>query len=520
MTMQKKNTRRFCWYHLLFIVAILFTCVVSYFVTRDCIDSDASSELILAEHLSKTGGILSADWCYSTEIRVLNTQLVYTPLFLLFNSWHLVRYFGALILQGILVLAIYLFTRLLKMEKKVFFITAAFSLLPLSVCYGRIVLYHCYYVPHIALSLIMTGLVFGTYTVKWKRIVALSLLSLLSFAGGLGGIRQLMITHAPLLLAVLCLCFLTKHSTGRHLHLFFMATISAAFSTVGFLVNKFYLAQLYTFQDKSENVIHLLDADYFSNVAYGFFHHFGFRDEVDLISVAGIFGVLGLFLGLGCIGIACYYLWRYRRTGDLQQTIPYVMFLAYVVVMLFVFWITGDVYRYVLYWTPVTAWMLPVFVLQLGKVSKPCSPLQIRKILPYGIVLVLVCNGLMNATFLLNTNYFTQKYEGLGFQEKDWKAQMTPVVSFLQGNGYTLGYATFWNCNIITEVTDGEIRMIYTSLTENTDWLTLKSNRSLTNQQEFLLLQRSEVSAYTHRYDLTDDAIVYQDEVFVVYGLE
>ena len=43
------------------------------------LDSDDSAEMILAELLSREGGILSKNWYYSTELRVLNTQLVMAP---------------------------------------------------------------------------------------------------------------------------------------------------------------------------------------------------------------------------------------------------------------------------------------------------------------------------------------------------------------------------------------------------------------------------------------------------------
>ena len=68
-----------------FILSALFSILITYFITARCIDADASSELVLAEHLAKTGQILSTDWFYSTELRVLNTQLIYAPLFWIFR---------------------------------------------------------------------------------------------------------------------------------------------------------------------------------------------------------------------------------------------------------------------------------------------------------------------------------------------------------------------------------------------------------------------------------------------------
>ena len=44
------------------------------------LDSDMASELALASHLAKEGALISSTWAYSTEVRVLSTQLVFTPL--------------------------------------------------------------------------------------------------------------------------------------------------------------------------------------------------------------------------------------------------------------------------------------------------------------------------------------------------------------------------------------------------------------------------------------------------------
>ena len=41
---------------------------------------------------------------------------------------------------------------------------------------------------------------------------------------------------------------------------------------------------------------------------------------------------------------------------------------------------------------------------------------------------------------------------------------LTPVVGFLQDNGYTFGYANFWDANVITEMTNGQIEMVNTNI--------------------------------------------------------
>lgn len=55
------------------------------------LDSDMSSEMVLAQLLAKENAALSTHWYYSTELRVLNTQLLYAFFFKLSNNWHWIR---------------------------------------------------------------------------------------------------------------------------------------------------------------------------------------------------------------------------------------------------------------------------------------------------------------------------------------------------------------------------------------------------------------------------------------------
>ena len=96
---------------------------LTYKTAGNLLDSDASSELVLARLLADTNQILSRDWFYSTELRVLNTQLIYMPLFKIFSDWKLVRFFGALLLQAILVLSYYFLSRQAGFSRNVFFLT-------------------------------------------------------------------------------------------------------------------------------------------------------------------------------------------------------------------------------------------------------------------------------------------------------------------------------------------------------------------------------------------------------------
>lgn len=520
---------------LLFFLAVVFSIVITYFTTQICIDSDASSELVLAEHLSKTRQILSTDWFYSTELRVVNTQLIFAPLFWIFDDWHLVRFFGTVILQGILIASFYFYTKLLGFEKKVFYISSSLFLLPISVCYGRIVLYNCYYIPHVALSLIIVGLIFAKKNDKnaISAYIRFLLLAVVSFLGGLGGIWQLMMTHIPALFAIFIYYFIDDYTNKnddrtferKRVALIFKAVCAAGFSFIGFWVNNSVLMEKYTFFDYSKNIIEILNATEIDDVLYGFFHHFGFRDDIKLLSVTGVLSALGIILGIYCIGTCVRGIIRYKKEGNVQNALPHVFFVSFTLVMLFTFLIVGNGYYYVLYFTPLVIWMIPVFVLEMIHSPKHLSFLNMKKLLPYCMVAVILVNGLANSVFLVGGDRFEQKYEGLSYTVFNTRKYITPAVLFLQENGYDLGYAQFWNSNIITEISNGKTKMINVTINFNDgtiyyyDWLSLKSNRELQREKKFLLLSVSEYESTKNNEDLQQCEVVYKDGSFVIYDL-
>ena len=165
--------------------------------------------------------------------------------------------------------------------------------------------------PHLTLSFFLLGLTLGFAKTgirkSWRTYCRIALLIIFSFIGGLGGVRQLMITHAPLLLCIVAQCFLEdSRSADRskssflspaNLPLVTAALGGALFSFIGLKVNTGILAEHYLFQHQTEFLIGLLPASELPNVAYGFFHNFGFRQEHPLLSVMGIASVGGIFAG-------------------------------------------------------------------------------------------------------------------------------------------------------------------------------------------------------------------------------
>ena len=71
-----------CAWIAMYVIDILYAVKNYYYL----INSDTASEMILGNELAKNGGLLSKAWYYSTELRVLNTQIFYKIAFLISPS--------------------------------------------------------------------------------------------------------------------------------------------------------------------------------------------------------------------------------------------------------------------------------------------------------------------------------------------------------------------------------------------------------------------------------------------------
>ena len=163
------------------------------------LDADMASEQLLANLLAQEGGVMSTSWYYSTELRVLNTQLVMAPLFRLFTSWHTVRVVGSVVLILLYLAAWFWFGRSAKLKYSGL-LGAGLLMLPYGALYRQYVLEGLYYIPHITISFVVLGCAVRILR-GGRRLAPAAGMVLFSFAAALGGPRQLFILNIPLTVA-------------------------------------------------------------------------------------------------------------------------------------------------------------------------------------------------------------------------------------------------------------------------------------------------------------------------------
>lgn len=171
------------------------------------LNSDDSSEFMLARLLAEENRLITPNWFYSTELRVFNTQIVYAVFFKFFNNWHKIRIVSEILLSLTMIVSAYWLFSVFKL-KKYAWLGLTILILPTLVHYLEIVLKGAYYYPHIVISILTVAILESLRTLNGKKFISfilLTVLCLLAFLSGLGGPRQILIIYAPLVITAIVL---------------------------------------------------------------------------------------------------------------------------------------------------------------------------------------------------------------------------------------------------------------------------------------------------------------------------
>lgn len=412
------------------------------------ISSDWSAELILARELLREKKLITDTWYYSTEIRILYTQLLAIPLFCLFHSWDVIRAGQGCLLHLLLLLSYCFCMKGTKISPKWVYLSSVFLFIPFSYIYIDIVHMGQSYQPHMIFSFLIVGLYLRL--TERKSIPAAVFLIVLSFLCGLSGIRYLQILSLPMLGAAFWIYYRSKDGI-------LWAIGSAAATAAGYIINEKLLHRWFAFgsykevkfaEFQNKNFIELLD-----NKLDDFFVLFGYRGGEKLMSVNGVCNLLSILevavLILICIAV-------FRQNGKVERKNRFlVAFLgSSLLINSFVFLVLDNYYTS-RYYILVLFWAAPIFAIFGEEVWRKNSEKDtlaetiVRKrflektVLPV-LLLCLCLTGIHTLSMLA---------------QNDENSDRKKAADFLQENDVTFGYATFWNADVITELTDGEVNV-------------------------------------------------------------
>lgn len=484
--------------------------LLAYFILimkngNNIIDSDDASELMLSRLLASEHAPITRNWLYSYELRVLNIQLVFTPLFWIFHSWKLVRAVGGVILLLIYTGLYYLVYRAWHLDLKWFYLTAFSLVMP----YASPLYYFnlkMFYIPHIAITFAALAL-FGKIVHSEGRLcrIGILLLFVLAFFAGLGGTRSVLLTFAPLFLAGFVL-FLEDPSKLKE---WLISTAALFFSGAGFIINDRILSRLFQYRSYSNLSFIKFNFQRLEDILNSILNSYGYSVGEYFISLKGILDACAIMLAVLMLTALFLVLIRRRELEQPARFVYYFIALTFLLNTFVVLFgqLVNDEYsdRYI------TIGLVPLILLPCMAYPLSRIPSRIKK------PLLLIC---LSSVFLMGLLQYRQLFTYAG------NAPRQGYLRFLEEEGLDYGYASFWNANVTTELTDGKVQM--TSLVSAGDHFEityhLVSTKLLEEHHDrcFLLLTSHEAGVFM----LGDEKLnehyepVYQDETYSIYEFD
>ncbi|MBR2534203.1 MAG: hypothetical protein IKE50_05425 [Erysipelotrichaceae bacterium] len=475
-----------------------------------------SSELVLARILASEKVLITKSWFYSSEIRILNTNLVFAPLFLITNNWHLVRMIGMAILNIILFIT---FAYLAKQLSIRHIPWIGFLILGcVSKDYFLFVTMGSFYVPHFAISFISIGLIIGFFKDERKnrKILKLIILFALAFAAGLEGMRLVSITYLPLVLTAMLSCFISEldelkegrfRLKERTVMLTAVCALGFVFSYAGAYVNSNILPALgYSYKmDGTDLYYSGFDFESLGQVIDGWIDVLGYQSDnmpvfmpTQLI-LKPLFALFFIILCWAVIDIL-----KYKEKYDFYERFMNLYFLiaALVISALFVFTTTAYVNRY----------LLPVSVFSVFTVGIFFSHYRIEW-QKWGMLSLIVVFIVVNTRFQIHYQRDNNCYT----DDSLFAAEQTILANDCF-SGYTIDH---WNGhNLFTELTDGKIetwRLNQNGLKSISTWLQAKDHQTKKPSGKVFLLLLQEEKELVHFNEDVSSYIRYEDNERILY---
>ena len=438
------------------VLALVFCAVLQYAGYLTYLDGGMASELILANRQAKTHSLFQMDWLYSTEVHLLQTNVLYALGFFLTESWQMARIIGNMIGIVLCMGAIVFLCRTLKLSWARALGAAALFPMTAGPIYANTVTVSGHYLFIIGFGFLGTALWFRAVNIRGKkRVLGMTVLfAAFCMLEGFLSVRYVLCFLCPMLAAAL-MEFLLAPDQSRtlddHSMRFGLITALGFFACLaGYAASEILLPRLFVsgVGGASSFSFNLLDGEamlaMLLTVLTDFLKLLGWRGGVPLFSAEGIVNVsIAGVLFLGSIMTARVF--KNLDTRDkAQRTQKRLMIYAgyAFVINLFCYLFIKGTYlnRYlvlaVIFLSPTAA-----VIVRREKSAR----LQ-------ALFLLMLCVQVGGSSMIMQRETWAQK-PGAEARRTD----MMEAAEFLQDEGYTHGYGTFWNVRVMQELTEGKL---------------------------------------------------------------
>lgn len=319
---------------------------------------------------------------------------------------------------------------------------------------------------------------------------------------------QLVMFNLPMVLSALLL-YLIDEDKAR-IRIFAFSLIMAAATVAGYMFSNGVLAKIYQFQSYEQMLFTHISINDIMNVINGWIDIFGYKAGESIFSSALLFNAAAGIWVLLSFFSAVYVLVKRKRYSPAAKLIA-AMHLAYFTVMLLVFSMSskGFIGRYL-----ALAAIFATLAVFACFSNKELYNGKGDRVLAAFVVMTLICGA-------LSYNEMRKVDETRGQRE---------AAQALVEQGYTQGYATFWNANVLTELSNGQLEVWHwnddTQHIEDLEdinniykWLQLKSHvKAPPEGKLFILLSANEDYYFEFTKKLSQDNVIYRADNYYDYG--
>ncbi len=511
---------------ILFLIVWISVIVFDYRYGKSYLDSDMASEMVLATQLNKEGVLLSKDWYYSTELRILGNAILFKPLLRIFpNDFRLVRTTTQAILLLFTSLSYYYLTSVLE-NKRLNQFFAIIMICPFGFWY----MWHgtfsgCYLIWIIVFNF-CAGLIFRITLLKdtlLRKRIRITLLIVVSFVIGLQSARGLFNLQLPLFCASLILCIKVLYKSNdtikdikkisSKLKIFIGSSFtSVLFSCLGYMLNAKVLSKMYSYVNYNDLSWKDLSLQECLTILQDFIKIFGYPCSyinalnIKLFSLNGILSIFGL--GLMIIVLAGL-IWLIKNSFSLseEKKIISCSSLMAIIIPFMVF---------VLFKYDNASYFLPGFGLILAGLEIVYDTFdfkQFKSICTAFIALCIFSSSLNTWMLFLKTPPRSNP-------------QQVVIASILEDNGYTNCIGKFWSAgNVITEITNGKVESWVIDHFESRNiypWLqSMQHTFTSPEGKTAVIVNKNECETEElESLEYDEYEILYMDDTYIVFALD
>jgi hypothetical protein len=504
------------------------------------LESDMAAEMIFSKELFQNGEFLATDqWYYSTEFRILYTQIFMEPLFFLTKSWHVIRLITNCLTYVLLLLSYFFLCKPLHIKKNIAVVTSVILLLPISETFMTHVQLGNTYMPHMIILFFYFGMFLRLsgekMSLNFHRISLFICYLLLGLVCGLSGVRYLLALQVPLGIASVVYLMKSEEWAGMRGELFpdkvsrlfaeerfsylKYSVLGGLSAILGYGLNVVLVSSKYQFQTyEVTNFIRVYNGVFLErvqNTLGSLLMLFGYIDDRPFLSLRGLVTICAFLM----IGIILFVSLRTGRllAGKLRIGISvgkkewgHRRFLLYFFVttfllnsFVFIFTNSTVVSRYYL---TVAQFAIPILAVYMEEEKFALDRLLVKLLLVFCLLLAFA-----KVTY--------------SFITMDKNADKRPVAAYLVENGYEFGYATYDYANILQEMTDGKVEIANIQELDEMSFFRWSSpieyyEEDRGDQEVFLLVSAQEAEEYGDEPALRAGRIVYEDAFYRVYVYE